>query len=1609
MASYSKCFHKGKPLTITKPQESRPGPGTTVTTRNLFYNLPVRRKTLNEGVELEKIRVRVAGLALMWPAVSFSLRDDVTGNVILQTRKCSSVLENFSSIFGAARVKHMREVEAQNQIFKISGYISRENYSRKDLQFVFVNKRLVLQSKVHKMVNDLLGKSVLVRRRGGTMERHAVQEQSPGEGGSPTKLFERYAVYVINIECSLSSYDITFDPAKTLVEFHDWPVVISLLETMLLTFLREENLLLPTEEGQEVREITSSIAASSSSSSPHLRETDDPFADVDDSFDEELHDMLQKKRYTQGISTHNNYISLFSQTVIRPLLPLEEEGFEDMSHSGAKKCRCDGDTDASDGNLRQPGCSTSNISYEHDERPKVQNKLSDKYENLENKKGSCHQSHSTQSLRDVYHVCDDLEWTKSEENENTEITLPVSDRLLARPARHTAQELAFIKSLKTQPSGSDLSLREIHPSQQFAKSSALQRLKARLAGELQSSALSASSRRNENFCENTDSCSRTDMISNQSTNRAHIQCDKDNEMEEGLADIGLPSVLGPRLFRSKSQGAKGSHCFVGDTVHSNPTSEDCNTGMVCGSDDHCISNTSALSTSVGGRWKHGQSKQVTRADDLSSKVDEHSSVAVEREKPSSFGVKHQLVQRSYQCHSHLMNNSITKDVVSSQMCPGQGYRKQYVSLPQKRKGQKATDFEAANRSSTERQKKGHLGTRTSRNSSLASLTFASGQSASQTWKHHASTSLCLGTSESASHPLAVSQSDSHGPSRLLRRTGSRSQASKLAHLMKRGDVPTSGLVERHDSVMNTSAVSKCASHSTFHCMQETSLSASPEGNTNSDCSGDAPVGHSVTSCSGDVSLSVQSKPKEDISSSGQVCSGVSNLCDFVDQSYDLTQVFDNNCEGKLVQGTQGFLTLSSQGFLPQLTEESFLPSKDSAESLSEMVSATQDESPMSTCSTGFDPAASDPVLSDLTAESGTSPSMVIVSSAPCDRGVQTAAYSMNHEIPPAKICHTDHTHDERHERRTFSHCEIDTSADTAFSSWRTAKSKQWDSETCPPLSVNHVITTNEMGSRNKGSPVQHGYVGLPDHFDLSHASCSQSSIANSQCEQTFHVPQKLASGDQPHLLSTDTVLSTGEEDKNLDEASLTSCSEIHCGQRTASCFSPGDSLHSPSEIRFSAVSSADVSLCRKDLEIFQSTFTSPHLTIESSAQNMLVTQSSSQGQTEHLLKECMSRYEEKNIPEVCPLSGEVQENHSLAIRSTLTQSEENFVPEEESIVRDRILNNTPKMHAKRRAVVERTQDLSFHSGKRPKSSAEFTPSCPSAEASNSSLLSLGRQASYDRMESLQETGHGIQSPFRENRTETGVLSSQQADSFSDSVTDSALVASPLVSEQEIGLPGSLPDSVLGNIVLPESEKKMLRIKRDDVQTTPVLQNSVPDACDLVRSAQPGKSDPDIRIFGLQANGGMYTEVVSDSTSQMISPDSIGMNSVTQNAYKLGSLSSFTLCTTEIKEGSLTSFASQSVPATADFIEDYAAACHMRPRAEETCSSVMSYASERNDSAAEESAKEDEECGKEETSREKKTNEVQWIPVTDPSTGMYSLMVYVCLLQIRSCAYFMKAH
>ncbi|AWP16590.1 putative DNA mismatch repair protein Mlh3 isoform 2 [Scophthalmus maximus] len=235
--THVKVFKNGEGSAVMEAETARPSAGTTVAVCNFFHRMPVRRMRVDAVLEGERIRHRVEAIALMHPSVSFTLKNDCTGAMMVQLAKAKNTYHRFVQMRGTERAQKLGEVVHAHGQFEVAGHICREGHYNSSLQFLYVNGRLLLKTRIHKLLNLLLRRLNSWNQKSDSPEGQPLARSPKHKRGQ-----ELHGVYIINIKCSYSEYDICLEPAKTLIEFKDWDGVLLCTEEAVKAFLRRENL-----------------------------------------------------------------------------------------------------------------------------------------------------------------------------------------------------------------------------------------------------------------------------------------------------------------------------------------------------------------------------------------------------------------------------------------------------------------------------------------------------------------------------------------------------------------------------------------------------------------------------------------------------------------------------------------------------------------------------------------------------------------------------------------------------------------------------------------------------------------------------------------------------------------------------------------------------------------------------------------------------------------------------------------------------------------------------------------------------------------------------------------------------------------------------------------------------------------------------------------------------------------------------------------------------------------------------------------------------------------------------------------------------------------------
>lgn len=232
------------PITSTLNHELYRSAGTVVSLQDIFHSLPVRRRGVSELVELEKMKRSLSCIALIQTTISLSLHNNQTMKCLLHTTVTGSILKTFSLLYGRDLINHLKPVSHTHLCFSVSGYISTVGHHTKSLQFIYVNKRLVCRTQLHSHINAIISKSLITRRLARQSETKTSMSMSPQSSAI------KFGVFIINIECSVSEYDICLEPAKTLIEFKEWDQVLTAVGTTVKQFLTHHHLSLGIDKIQ---------------------------------------------------------------------------------------------------------------------------------------------------------------------------------------------------------------------------------------------------------------------------------------------------------------------------------------------------------------------------------------------------------------------------------------------------------------------------------------------------------------------------------------------------------------------------------------------------------------------------------------------------------------------------------------------------------------------------------------------------------------------------------------------------------------------------------------------------------------------------------------------------------------------------------------------------------------------------------------------------------------------------------------------------------------------------------------------------------------------------------------------------------------------------------------------------------------------------------------------------------------------------------------------------------------------------------------------------------------------------------------------------------------
>lgn len=189
--------------------------GTSISIKNLFYNIPARRKFLKSNTtELRHIIEEFQRVALVRPSVKFTFFNEGKQLFVLNQ---GNLKQRIISLFGPAFNNKLLPIDQQSEVVTISGFIGKPESARKTRgeQYFFVNGRFIK----HPYLNHAL--------------ENSFKELIPTDA---------YPTYFIYLKVDPAQIDINIHPTKTEINFQNNQVIYAMLNSAVRQSLGKFNI-----------------------------------------------------------------------------------------------------------------------------------------------------------------------------------------------------------------------------------------------------------------------------------------------------------------------------------------------------------------------------------------------------------------------------------------------------------------------------------------------------------------------------------------------------------------------------------------------------------------------------------------------------------------------------------------------------------------------------------------------------------------------------------------------------------------------------------------------------------------------------------------------------------------------------------------------------------------------------------------------------------------------------------------------------------------------------------------------------------------------------------------------------------------------------------------------------------------------------------------------------------------------------------------------------------------------------------------------------------------------------------------------------------------------
>ena len=209
----TKVLLKGSKL--IKKEQCSCSNGTSIKIKNLFFNIPARRKFLkSDNVEMRHISEEFNRIALAYPNCKMQFYHNKKELLFL---KENNFRQRIVNVIGLKNNEYLVPVNEVTSLVNLSGFICKPEYAKKTRgeQYIFVNNRFIknyhIQSAISKAFEGLIS------------ENH-------------------FPSYFINLKVDAKTIDINIHPTKTEIKFEDEKSIYAIIRSAVRKSLGQYNI-----------------------------------------------------------------------------------------------------------------------------------------------------------------------------------------------------------------------------------------------------------------------------------------------------------------------------------------------------------------------------------------------------------------------------------------------------------------------------------------------------------------------------------------------------------------------------------------------------------------------------------------------------------------------------------------------------------------------------------------------------------------------------------------------------------------------------------------------------------------------------------------------------------------------------------------------------------------------------------------------------------------------------------------------------------------------------------------------------------------------------------------------------------------------------------------------------------------------------------------------------------------------------------------------------------------------------------------------------------------------------------------------------------------------